>query len=290
MAYGGKAPKLSAWGLGALGLQVLAAWGGAWMAPPAWAQSDHLPSGSGIEGVEGAVGLVLKYSPAFPGSSDVSWKASPAGFVRWGRYTLTGAGGFTTQRNREVERGLGAELVHRGDLLLNLNLRIDSGRSQSDSPDLAGMGDIPVTVRGRLSARWEPVARWVVTSGVSVDVLRKVGGVNFDAGVQREWLFAPGRRVVLGVGLSAADRTYMQAWHGVTAQQAQHAMYAPYQASAGLRGAFASATYRHEVDHSWAAFAGVSHSRLLGSAAQSPLTRQAQETSWQAGVARRFSL
>ena len=43
--------------------------------------------------VEGAVGLVLKYAPAFPGSSDVSLRATPAGFVRWGRYTLTGAGG-----------------------------------------------------------------------------------------------------------------------------------------------------------------------------------------------------
>ena len=290
MAYGGKAPRLGTWGLGTWSLGLVAAWCATGMAAPAWAQSDRASQGSGMEGVEGAVGLVLKYSPAFPGSSDVSWKASPAGFVRWGRYTLTGAGGFTTQRNREVERGLGAQLAHRGALLLNLNLRIDSGRSQSDSPDLAGMGDIPLTVRGRLSARWEPAPQWVVTSGVSVDVLRKVGGVNFDAGVQREWLLAPGQRVVLGAGLSAADRTYMQAWHGVTVQQAQHALYAPYQASAGLRGVFASATYRHEVDHSWAAFAGVSHSRLVGSAAQSPLTRQSQETSWQAGVARRFSL
>ncbi|MEK0416978.1 MAG: hypothetical protein RI949_984 [Pseudomonadota bacterium] len=238
--------------------------------------------------VEGAIGLVLKYSPAFPGSSDVSWKASPAGFLRWGRYTVTGAGGFTTQRNREVERGLGAEVARRGALLLNLNVRVDGGRSQSDSPDLAGMGDIPITLRGRLSARWEPVPQWVVTSGVAVDLLRKVGGVNLDAGVQREWLLAPGQRLVLGAGFSAADRTYMQTWHGVTAEQALHASYAPYRASAGLRGLFASATYRYEVDHTWAAFAGVSHSRLVGSAAESPLTRRPEETSWQAGVARRF--
>ena len=238
--------------------------------------------------LEGAVGLVLKYAPAFPGSSDVSLRATPAGFVRWGRYTLTGAGGFTTQSNKEVERGLGAELAQRGKLVLNFNARIDNGRQQSDSPDLSGMGDIPMTVRGRLSARWEPVEAWVVSAGVAVDLLRKVGGTNLDVGVQREWHFAPGRRFLLGGGVSAADRTYMQVWHGVSAQQTQTAAYPAYQANAGLRGVFASATYRHEVDHTWAGFAGVSHSRLVGSAAQSPLTRQAQETSWQAGVARRF--
>jgi hypothetical protein len=62
-------------------------------APALHAQA--LPSGD--PQWEGAVGLVAHRGASFPGSSDFGTSLRPGGFIRWGRYTLTGAGGFTTR-------------------------------------------------------------------------------------------------------------------------------------------------------------------------------------------------
>ena len=72
---------------------------------------------------EGALGLVLGYRPAFSGSSDRKISPQLAGFIRYRRFTLTGAGGFTTRRQDDVERGLDAKLLRRDRERVNLSLR-----------------------------------------------------------------------------------------------------------------------------------------------------------------------
>jgi hypothetical protein len=80
----------------------------------------------------------MHHNASYPGAADFTTKFNPAGFLRWGRFTITGAGGFTTRRQDDVERGLEAEVVRRPDLRVGLALRFDNGRSEGDSPRLAG--------------------------------------------------------------------------------------------------------------------------------------------------------
>lgn len=237
---------------------------------------------------EGAIGLVAHRGASYAGSSDFSTSLRPGGFIRWGRYTLTGAGGFTTRRQNEVERGFGAEVLRRENLRVGLNLRLDGGRSQSDSPQLAGMGNVPSTLRARLGANWDVAPGWRITGSVSADVLNRVGGLVADTGVSHQWNFGHGRLLTAGAGLSAAGARFMQALHGVTSEQSLRSGYPEYEASGGLRSASASLTYRHEFGPAWSGYIGVDASRLIGSAARSPLTRQPLAGGASAGLAWRF--
>ncbi|MFM7533891.1 MAG: MipA/OmpV family protein [Rubrivivax sp.] len=262
------------------------------------AQASHASSGAGEHhrlaplppdpGWEGAIGLIVHHGPAYPGSARMEAKVNPGGFLRWGRFTVTGAGGFTTRRNLEVERGIGAELLRRDGLRVRLSLRVDGGRAESASPELAGLGEIKATLRSRLSLRWEPLAGWVFHGAASHDLLDRVGGYLLDASVSREWSFGHGRRLGLSAGVNGAGDRYMQAWHGITPEQSLRSGYPVYRAGEGLREAYASATYRHEFGSDWSAFAQAHANRLLGPAAASPLTRRAGTQGVSAGLAWRF--
>jgi hypothetical protein len=76
---------------------------------------------------------------------------------------------------------------------VNLNLRLDGGRTQSDSPQLAGMGDVPSTLRARLGANWDTAPDWRFTASVSADMLGRVGGLVGDVGLSHRWDFGHGR-------------------------------------------------------------------------------------------------
>lgn len=237
---------------------------------------------------EGAIGLLMAYKPAYSGASDFKVKPEIAGFLRYGRFTVTGAGGFTTKRQDDVERGLDAELVRRDDLRMSLSLRVDSGRQDSASPALTGMGDIRPTVRARVSLRWNVAENWQVGLGSSVDALNRVGGYMVEAGVSYTIPIDAQQRVILSAGVSGAGDRYMQAWYGVTAAQSAASGYPVYTPREGLKDAGLGVTWRTELGPQWAAFAGASMSRLLGGAADSPLTRRATGWSMQAALVRRF--
>lgn len=261
--------------------------------PPA--QAEHTPSVVAPEPTghvdptfEGAVGLVAAHGPAFRGSSDIRTKLAPAGFVRWGRFTVTGAGGFTTRRNDDVERGLQAELIQGDRVRVRLGLRLDNGRDESDSPDLAGMGDIRPTVRARLAVQWDPSRDWRLGAGIGVDALNRVGGFLVDASVARHWAVGPGQVFTVTASLSAAGDRYLQAWHGVTPAQSAASGYAVFVPHEGLRDVAVSAVWRSELPYGWAGFVGLGYSRLLGGAADSPLTRRVGSAGLTGGLAWRF--
>jgi MipA family protein len=237
---------------------------------------------------EGAVGLVLAHKPAFSGSSDRQLTPQLAGFVRYGRFTLTGAGGFTTRRQDDVERGLDAELLRREGVRINLSLRYDQGRRESESDQLAGMGNIKHTVRSRLGLRWEPAPYWSLSLASGLDLLGAGGGYTVEAGVSRTFLIDAQQRVILGAGVTGAGDRYLQTWYGVTAEQSARSGYPVYKPGEGLRDVHTNATWRVEVNPQWAGFASFGASRLLGSAADSPLTLQRNGWSMSAGIARRF--
>jgi outer membrane scaffolding protein for murein synthesis (MipA/OmpV family) len=252
------------------------------------AEPQPVPAGARTRDVEGAIGLVLANKPAFSGSSDRQWKPELAGFLRWGRITVTGQGGFTTSRNDEVERGLDALLIRREGLRVNLSLRYDPGRSESESDQLRGLGDIRGTVRARLGLRWTPAPGWSVGLASSFDALNRVGGYVVNAGVQRTFALDARQRLILGTSITGAGDRYMQTWYGITPEQSAASGYPVYRAAEGLRDVGASATWRIEIDPQWAAFAGASATRLLGPAAASPLAHDRNGFGVSAGIARRF--
>ncbi|MBL8330657.1 MAG: MipA/OmpV family protein [Rubrivivax sp.] len=238
--------------------------------------------------IEGALGLFVADGPDYPGAEGRSTGLRPAGFIRWGRWSLSGAGGFTTKRRDNVDGGLGA-LVHRGQTLrFSLGLRREGGRNEYDSPTLAGLGEIPRTVQGRVSLRWTPQPQWQLRAGLAFDLSRRVGGTLFDLSLTRSWALDADSSFAVAAGLTAATESQMQAWHGITPEQSQRSGYPVYRAGAGLRDARLSATWRAELSDRWAGFAGVTATQLLGPAARSPLTQQRGGVTLSSGLVWRF--
>lgn len=280
--------KFWGWGLAAAGLCAAAS---AQVAEPAARGAAEMPAEPSATAarseVEGAIGLLIHQSPAYPGAQDMRVRINPAGFLRWGRFTLTGAGGFTTRRNDEVVRGLGAELVSRPNLRVKLSLRYDGGRSEGDSPRLAGLGDIRQTARARLAAEWQHEA-WRVGAGISVDALKRGGGYFADLSVSHQWNLAADSQITLSAGLSGAGDRYMQLWHGVTAEQSLRSGLPVFQVGEGLRDGSLGLVWRREFSPRWAGFAGVSASRMIGPAVDSPLTQTLSSVSASSGLVWRF--
>lgn len=221
----------------------------------------------------------------------MGYHLTPAGFLRYGRLTITGSGGFTTRSADDVERGLAAEIARRGKIRLSLGLRFDPGRSASDSPELAGLGDIRSTVRARWSARWDPNPRWRVAAGISSDLLGHGGGVLADVGITRRWAWGAGESFALAGQWGIAGQRYMQNWHGVSLAQSAASGLPAYEAGTGLRDFQLSAVWRTEFEawgQPFGASVGVGHARLLGSAADSPLTRRRDVSTASGAVVWRF--
>jgi MipA family protein len=257
-------------------------------APVAPAAAASAPAANAAPKFEGALGLVMDYKPAFSGSSDRKISPHLAGFIRYGRFTLSGSGGFTTRRQDDVERGLDTELLRRDRVRVNLSLRFDQGRRESSSDQLRGMGNIKATVRSRLGVRWQPAPFWSVSLATSIDSLGNGGGYLIDGGISRAFVIDARQRVIASAGLTGAGDRYLQTWYGVTAEQSARSGLPVYKPSEGLRDVHTGVAWRIEVNPQWAGFAALGATRLLGPAANSPLTRQVNSYSISAGIARRF--
>ncbi len=270
----------------AWGAKSALAWGLTVAPGVGWAQGE---TAARRVNFEGALGLVVDYGPTFQGSSDFGVKPQIGGFMRYKRFTLNGGGGFTTRGKTEVERGLAAELVEGSNWRASVSLRGDSGRKDSVSPQLAGMGSIRPTVRARLGWRWQMAPGVALSTGTRLDLLGRVGGAVMDAALVREWSLSSTSRLSVSWGLTAGSRSYMQAWHGVSEAQSTTSGYPVYRAGAGLRDTRVGATYRKDLfDGDWAVFVSGSVGRLLGPAAQSPITTQPNGWGLSSGVVRRF--
>jgi outer membrane protein len=232
---------------------------------------------------EGAIGLSVQYRPEYAGAQRRIVKLTPVFFLRYGRLTITNAGGFVTRRADDVVRGLGVDLLERDRLSVKLSLRVDRGRGEGSSADLTGMGDIRGTVRARLVASWRPEGPWRAGFSWSVDALGRGGGNLGDISVGWEQRLAPATQLAAGLSLALAGDRYMQTYYGVSPEQAARTGRPVYEARAGWRDATASVNLRHDLGPHWALLAGLSASRQLGPAAASPLTTQ--RNGWSASLA-----
>jgi len=237
---------------------------------------------------EGAIGANLSYRPEYQGSDKRIAKISPALFLRYGRFTITNASGFVTRRADDVVRGLGVDMLRGDRVRVNLALRFDAGRSEGTSEALKGLGDIKPTVRARMTANWRGDGGLRAGAAWSVDAFGRGGGNFGDVSIGWEQRLSASTTVSVGTALSAAGDRYMQTYYGVNEAQAARSAYALYEPGSGLRDVSLSANSRTEIGADWVLLTGAGITRLLGPAADSPLTRQRSGWGINLGLARRF--
>jgi len=238
---------------------------------------------------DAALGFVTSYAPEYPGSSRRSFGVQPGGWVRWGRVSISSRSSFVA-RSGEPLSGGGVRIdLSRGQRLrVGLGLRHDSGRRESDSADLRGLGDVRRTLRVRLGASYPLDVGWRLGLSVSIDALGRGGGTLGDINVSRGVPLGTRTSGSLSAALRFGNRRHMRAYYGVSEEQSVRSGYPIYEPGAGARDISLSAGLRRELSHHWFAFGGVGASRLVGPAAASPIAREPTSWSVSVGLAYRF--
>lgn len=240
---------------------------------------------------DAAIGFIASYAPEYAGSNRWVLSVQPGGWVRWGRLSIASRSSFVV-RSGEAAAGSGVRLdLSPGERLrIGLSLRQDSGRQESDSADLRGLGDVRPTLRLRLAASY-PMDGWRAGASVTTDALGRGGGelagVTLSRGVPLAEL-APRLGASVSATLTYGSARYMQAYYGITEEQAARSGYRVYVPGAGLRDVALAFGLRYELDRPWVLFGGVSAARLIDKAAGSPLTRERDSWALSAGLAYRF--
>lgn len=266
---------------------VLAVW-------PAPAQADEpAPAATEVRPAprswDAVLGFVTSYAPEYPGSGRWRLGVRPGGWVRWGRVSIASRSAFVSRSGEPVSGGgLRFDLSPNERLRIGLGLRHDSGRRESDSDDLRGLGDVRATLRVRIGASYPLDGGWRLGSAVSIDALGRGGGMVGDVNVGRGFPLGQRTSASFGAAMSFGNRRHMRAYYGVSEEQSTRSGYAVYEPDEGARDVSLSAGLRHQLSHQWFTFGGVSAARLIGPAAASPFVRE--PTSWaiSIGLAYRF--
>jgi len=228
-------------------------------------------------GARYVLGVSLIERPEYAGARQYKAKLQPLWAVQWGRWRISTSGGSGLLGFGRDAAGAGAsrELVKTDSLRLGVSLRIDSGRSSADSTTTQGLPDVRKTLRGRVYASYSLAPDWNLTGALSQDLAGRQGGLT--AGLDLGWRMYRTARTewTSGVGISLADAQNMRSYFGVSPDAALATGRVAYVPNAGLRDVHAGVGFTHSISKHWFTFGGAGASRLLGPAADSPLTQKA---------------
>ncbi|MBV8502278.1 MAG: MipA/OmpV family protein [Paucibacter sp.] len=221
-----------------------------------------------------ALGLQLANRPQYPGSSVRETRVSPVWALHWRRLRISTGGGSMLMGFGSTVYGPGAsaDLLTSGRLRVGISLRFDNGRKSSDSESTRNLPDVRRTLRGRLFASYalDEDLQW--SASLSQDLLGRGGGLILGSELSKRLYRDERSEWSAGVGVTASDATQMRSYFGVRPEDVQASGLPAYAPGAGFRDVWAGVSYTRLIDHHWIMQATANGSRLLGPAADSPLT------------------
>ncbi len=237
---------------------------------------------------DGALTLVTQRGPDYLGARDYGMSVRPGFYLRWGRLSVSSGGGWAAIRQDFDVRGLGVELHRSETFRASLGLRVDSGRNESDSAGLEGLGDVKRTIRVRAGAIWHFTPTWQLGGSWTIDAFGRGGGNLAEIKLQHEWPLSRRLNLTTGSTLTIGGPVYMQTYFGVNAEQSARSGYPQYSPGTSLRDVQVYTTLRADIGDDWVGLAGVGYSRALGDVVDSPMTQRPTAWTMTAGVGWRF--
>jgi outer membrane scaffolding protein for murein synthesis (MipA/OmpV family) len=187
--------------------------------------------------------------------------------------------------------GIGVNLFSFRHISGGVAISYDLGRSPHlDGEALSGLGTIHPAPEVKVFATYALAKAFPLT--IRVDARKQLGATNGYIGDVGAYLPMPGSSQkfawFVGPTVTVADQRYMDAYFGVSRVQAQNTAYRRYHAYGGFKsaGLGASAVYFF-TPHFLVDLSGA-FDRLLGSAAESPITEQKYEAVGSASVLYKF--
>lgn len=231
----------------------------------------HAPRGWGV-----TLGAGLAVGPRYPGSSSKRARLAPLLSIEYDDRLFVGP------------LGIGLAAFRCNGFRAGPVLGFERGRSQSDGPRLAGLGDISSSVTAGLFAGYARGA-FAVYATARQAVTSTGNGLSGLLQLNVRHVFVAARTVVAaGPDLEFGNNDFQRTWFGVSPAQSISSGLREYTPAAGIDriGFHAQLTYRASSHILWRAFARIAD--LTGNAAQSPIVERRAQVVIGAGVAYHF--
>ena len=215
------------------------------------------------------LGVGTQYAPVFDGLTRYQAQPGPVIDIRYKDIAFASTG-----------EGVGFNLFSFRHVRFGAAVTYDLGRSPHlDGEELSGLGTIHPAPEIKIFAGYALAKAFPLV--IRVDARKQIGATNGYIGDAGAYLPMPGSSQVfawfVGPTVTLADSRYMKAYFGVSQVQAAHTRYRPYKASAGFKSAGLGVAADYFVTTHIIISANGAFDRLLGSAANSPLTQNKYE-------------
>jgi outer membrane scaffolding protein for murein synthesis (MipA/OmpV family) len=226
------------------------------------------------------LGLGSSLQPLYDGARPYHIEVGPAIDLRYRDWAFLSTG-----------EGLGVNILRGSNYRAGVALAYDLGRRVAQYPShLTGLTNIEPAPVAKLFASYAISKQFPAV--LRVDIRRVLGGADGVIGDIGAYMPLPGssRKLVMfaGPSVTLADATYMRNVFGVGEAQSARSGYPQFNAHAGLKSAgFGLSATWFFADH-WLLDAEAAFSRLLGSAARSPITQSPTEGALDLTIAYKF--
>jgi outer membrane scaffolding protein for murein synthesis (MipA/OmpV family) len=215
------------------------------------------------------LGLGAQYAPVFDGIGKYQVQPGPVIDIRYKDYAFASTG-----------EGVGFNLFSFRHISFGAAVTYDLGRSPHlDGSALSGLGTIHPAPELKIFATTALAEAFPLV--IRVDARKQLGATNGYIGDAGAYLPLPGSSQTFvwfaGPTVTLADSRYMNAYFGVSQVQAENTRYRRYKASAGFKSAGFGVSSDYFVTAHTIISVNAAFNRLLGSAANSPITRSKYE-------------
>lgn len=235
------------------------------------------------DGWRATLGVGVVSQPKYPGSDDTETKVLPILSGAYGRFTIGAVPGAGTPA------GLGINLIQNEQWRVTLGLggQLSKPREESDSPRLRGLGDIDGTALGSVAAIY--TYDWILVRGLVVSDIGGEGqGTRASLDVEGKYRATESLTLSAGPGLVWADGRYTQKFFGIDTSQSANSGLAPYSAGSGLNLLRLTVGADYRLTQNWGLGAFATAGRLVGDAADSPITESKSQNQFGVFATYRF--
>jgi MipA family protein len=235
------------------------------------------PPPSSSSGLRLSLGLGATTVPEYPGAADNRALALPLIDAQWRN------GFFASTRS-----GLGFDFAPDPRLDIGGRVTLDLGRESDRSPRLRGFDDIDPSAMVGAFANWRLGAGFSLLSSLQTGAAEQARAATAHLGLGYGGQLIPRVQFGATAALMLATKEYMQAFHGVNARQSARGGLPVYTPSGGLQSVRLGVNLNYAVDDRWGVGVVAGAARLMGDAADSPLTQDRNQGSAGVLVSYRF--
>lgn len=183
--------------------------------------------------------------------------------------------------------GLGIVMLRQGPFSFGGAVGYAPGRDEDEAARLHGLGDIDAAARASLFVEADFGAVSLSLRGDRA--LGDQEGTTVTAGAAYHQRVVEKLAMVARIETVWADDDHMQQWFGIDGEQAaRSAVFDAYEAEAGFQSVSLSVTGVYDLTETWKVNATVGITRLLGDAADSPITERENQPYGLLGLSYRF--